>query len=97
MNDKHKDKSPSMVDKVARTSQQKKQQKYRLFAPLTKWKERQGSSSIPKIIAQKGRRQEAKKSHCRCDKRSETQLKKATKILKSNEVQLWTNNGGRKP
>jgi len=54
-----------MVDKVARTSQQREATKARIVGSSDKVERATGlEQHTPKIIAQKGRKQEAKKSHC---------------------------------
>jgi len=68
MNDElveHKDKSPSMVNKVTRTSQRREATKAQVVCSSDKsGKSDRAQAAYPKIIAQKERRQETKKSHC---------------------------------
>jgi len=89
----HEDESPSMVDKVARTSQQREATKARIVGSSDKkWKEGQGSSSIPQSYSTKRKEKKRQRNHVvDVIKRSETRLKKATKTLESNGVQLRTN------
>jgi len=66
----HKDKSPSMVDEVAKLANREKQQKAQIVGSSDKsGKSDRTQAAYPKIIAQKERKQEAKKSRCRRDKK----------------------------